>query len=158
MSCTCNDSENSDNVIVSWVLTAGPGGQSPFGRDGCHIFSYMSTSGKRTPKSTPVLWHSDLGRGLTLFMWICCWYCFCFSKNCWCCCWMTSWANVLWGKGADWVRFRGLWRGNLWVPLIPGEILSFVAKGDWGCKGTPPEKKKKAYNIYIFWHTHTHKT
>jgi hypothetical protein len=48
---------------------------------------------------------------------------------------------VLWGKGADWVRFRGRWRGNLWVPLMPGEILSFVAKGDWGCNGTPPEKQ-----------------
>lgn len=87
--------------------------------------------------------------GLTLFMWTCCWYCFCFSKNCWCCCWMTSWANVLWGRGADCVRFRGLWRGNLWVPLIPGEILSFAANGDWGCKGTPPEKE------YMYVHTYT---
>lgn len=93
--------------------------------------------------------HDTLTWELTLFMWICCWYCFCFSKNCWCCCWMTSWANVLWGSGADWVRFRGLWRGNLWVPLMPGEILSFAANGDWGCKGTPPEKKVSMYTYTI---------
>lgn len=77
---------------------------------------------------------------LTLFMWICCWYCFCFSKNCWCCCWMTSWAKVLWGRGADWVLFSGLWRGSLWAALMPGETLSFAAKGDCGWRGTAPAK------------------
>lgn len=92
----------------------------------------------------------NVGSWLTLFMWICCWYCFCFSRNCWCCCWMTSWASVLWGKGADWVLFRGRWRGSLWVPLIPGEILSFVAKGDWGCKGTPPKKQNACVCVYWY--------
>lgn len=98
----------------------------------------------------PVLLVFNVSSWLTLFMWICCWYCFCFSRNCWCCCWMTSWASVLWGKGADWVRFRGRWRGSLWVPLIPGEILSFVAKGDWGCKGTPPEKQNARARVCVW--------
>lgn len=105
---------------------------------------------KRTLTWKPALLTFNFALCLTLFMWICCWYCFCFSRNCWCCCWMTSWASVLWGKGADWVRFRGRWRGNLWVPLIPGEILSFVAKGDWGCKGTPPENQNVCEYAYIF--------
>lgn len=64
-------------------------------------------------------------------MWTCCWYCFCFSRKCWCCCWMTSWANMLWGSGADWVRFRGLWRGNLGRTLP--EERSVMARGEGGC-------------------------
>lgn len=64
----------------------------------------------------------------TLLIWICCWYCFCFSRKCWCCCWMTSWASVFCGSGADWVLFKGRCLG------IFGRLedLSFIARGDWG--------------------------
>lgn len=93
---------------------------------------------------------------LTLFMWICCWYCFCFSRNCWCCCWMTSWAKVLWGRGADWVLFSGLCRGNLCPALRPDETFSLVANGDCGWRGPVPagqqhtsHQKKSQWNVRL---------
>ena len=149
MSYECSDGEDSGIVMVS--LSPDSRARRAVSRSlwWTPTFSLVCPYQWREPQIPHWwLWCVDIAWELTLFMWICCWYCFCFSKNCWCCCWMTSWAKVLWGKGADWVRFRGLCRGNLWVPLMPGEILSIVAKGDWGCKGTPPGKKKK--NIYIY--------
>lgn len=84
----------------------------------------------------------------TLFMWTCCWYCFCFSRKCWCCCWMTSWASVFWGSGADWVRFKGRCFGSL-GRLLEGR--SFMASGDWGWDGMEPwpwQKKKKLFKSF----------
>lgn len=89
---------------------------------------------KSTQNTMWLPWYFYVGwfNGCTLLMWTCCWYCFCFSKKFWCCCWITSWASVLWGSGADWVRFRGRWRGSL-GRVLPGE-LSLMASGEGGCK------------------------
>lgn len=77
----------------------------------------------------------------TWFMWTCWWYCFCFSTKLWCCCWRTSWASVLWGSGADWVRLRGRCRGSL--GREPPPERSFITRGDWGRTETLPGSRQR---------------
>ena len=65
---------------------------------------------------------------------------------------MTSWASVFWGRGADWVRFRGRCLANLGRLVV--DWRSFMASGDKGWADTrlwavTITKERKQQTIWV---------
>ena len=90
-------------------------------------------------------WSSASGRRArtpTLFMCSCCWKCcLCFSRNCWCCCWITRCcrAGAFWGSGADWVRPSGRCCRSL---CMDGDTRSAPTRG-CACRGSAPRPERQ---------------
>ena len=128
-----------------------PGGQARAGAEGLRKAGPLREEGRPgssgphadaicTPPP-PRMRSAGRARRPTLLMCSCCWNCcLCFSRNCWCCCWMTRCcrAGAFWGSGADCVRPSGRCCRSL---CTDGDTRSAPTSA-CACRGSAPRPER----------------